>query len=98
MNTLKNLENWFSCRCDGDWEHGCGIKITTLDNPGWSIDISLRDTELVACVLEIVKTDRSEEDWFWCWTEGEIFKARGGPKNLEEMIGFFLAWADRISR
>jgi len=70
MNILTNLENWFSSRCDGDWEHGCRIKITTLDNPRRSIDVSLHDTELVDCVLEIMKTDRSEEDWFWRRGEG----------------------------
>jgi hypothetical protein len=28
------LEAWYASRCDGEWEHGYGISIETLDNPG----------------------------------------------------------------
>jgi len=26
------LLNWFRNHCDGDWEHGSGVHIETLDN------------------------------------------------------------------
>lgn len=32
---LERLEEWFENNCDGDREHGAGIRIETLDNPGW---------------------------------------------------------------
>ncbi|AWI09705.1 hypothetical protein CKA38_10980 [Ereboglobus luteus] len=44
--------------------------------------------EIVYCVLAINKIDKSERYWYWCWTESSTFKARGGPKNIEEMIVF----------
>jgi hypothetical protein len=94
MNTLNELQKWFYDRCNGDWEHGGGVKIATLDNPGWSLDVTLRGTDMENRVLRIVKTERSEEDWFWCWTEGATFKARGGARNLEEMIEFFVRWSN----
>jgi|ERR1051325_6863729 hypothetical protein len=93
MNSIRELQKWFSRRCDGDWEHGHGIKIATIDNPGWALDISLRETNLEYHTLEIVKTDRSETDWYWCWTEDGFFKARGGAENLQDMISLFLNWA-----
>ena len=40
------LINWYTSHCDGDWEHIFGIKIGTLDNPGWHIQISIEETEL----------------------------------------------------
>ncbi|MDQ7778906.1 MAG: Imm53 family immunity protein, partial [Planctomycetota bacterium] len=46
MNALIELQKWFAGHCNGDWEHGAGITITTLDNPGWGVDISLEGTEL----------------------------------------------------
>jgi hypothetical protein len=36
---IKWIQQWYVSQCDGDWEHECGIKITTLDNPGWDIKI-----------------------------------------------------------
>lgn len=41
MNVLQWLEVWYSRQCDGDWEHSQVVSITTLDNPGWSVDIFL---------------------------------------------------------
>ncbi|MFE2849501.1 Imm53 family immunity protein, partial [Streptomyces scopuliridis] len=32
---LDWLQNWYTQQCDGDWEHEWGVKIATLDNPGW---------------------------------------------------------------
>ncbi|GHB54781.1 hypothetical protein GCM10010331_48120 [Streptomyces xanthochromogenes] len=34
-NVLDRLQSWYSAQCNGDWEHEWGIKIDTLDNPGW---------------------------------------------------------------
>lgn len=39
MDVFQWLQEWYIQNCDGDWEHCYGIKIGTLDNPGWSIDI-----------------------------------------------------------
>lgn len=46
MNLLSWLQEWYSENCNGDWEHSDGIRIATLDNPGWSIKISLLDTSI----------------------------------------------------
>ena len=48
--TLDRLVAWYQSQCDGDWEHGEGIEISTLDNPGWSIRVSVVDTALDAVV------------------------------------------------
>ncbi|WP_338708672.1 MULTISPECIES: Imm53 family immunity protein [Paenibacillus] len=39
MNTLKWLQNWYHENCNGDWEHSYDVKIDTVDNPGWSVEI-----------------------------------------------------------
>jgi len=42
---VKWLEKWFKSQCDGDWEHECGINITTSDNPGWIVEIDVADAK-----------------------------------------------------
>jgi len=101
MNALVELQKWYHSQCDGDWEHGEGISIGTLDNPGWTIEISLRGTDLEGRdfrehaygVGENAQT--SGEEWLTCKVEENVFKAFGGPFKLEEMIGVFLDWASR---
>ena len=39
---LDWLMNWYSAQCDEDWEHQYGVKLETLDNPGWSLIIEYR--------------------------------------------------------
>jgi hypothetical protein len=43
---LKRLQELYASLCDGEWEHGHGIHIGTLDNPGWSLSVNLADTYL----------------------------------------------------
>ncbi|WP_209980006.1 Imm53 family immunity protein [Paenibacillus eucommiae] len=39
-------EKWYAENCDGDWEHCYGIRVSTIDNLGWAIDIQLEGTYL----------------------------------------------------
>src|SRR5664280_3839686 len=48
MNELQQLQGWYESQCDGDWEHTYGLRIETLDNPGWSLTVDLEDTDLEA--------------------------------------------------
>jgi hypothetical protein len=48
---LARLRAWYSARCDGNWEHEHGVKIDTLDNPGWSVVIDLEGTDLGCSIL-----------------------------------------------
>ena len=46
MNQLTWLQSWFLEQCDGEWEHSYGVRVDTLDNPGWSLEIDLAGTAL----------------------------------------------------
>jgi hypothetical protein len=46
LEILKWLQAWYSSQCNGDWEHGNGIRIASIDNPGWHVAINLNETEL----------------------------------------------------
>lgn len=90
---LDDIQKWYTAQCDGDWEHCFGIKIETLDNPGWSIRIDLKDTLLENKIFTSVEKHASEESWIVCKVEEKRFIAYGGPDCLQEMLGIFLQWA-----
>lgn len=93
-SNVEWLQVFFLRLCDGDWEHGAGFKIESLDNPGWWIEFNLEDTKLAAVELERVQIERSEHDWLDYRREGKMFRGACGPGNLDELLSIFRTWAD----
>ncbi len=89
---LESLSAWFAEQCDGDWEHTEGIRIETIDNPGWWLEVSLHGTELEGKKLKEVVISRSEQDWLRCHVDKTKFHGFGGPQNLRELVEIFLNW------
>lgn len=54
------LLKFYHDQCDGDWEHGNGVQIGTIDNPGWYLKIELSETNLENIEFEITDINRSE--------------------------------------
>ena len=96
MNALERLEQWYSGRCNGDWEHQYGIEIETLDNPGWRVKINLNGTIAEGRTLPRTKLERSEVDWIHYWAEDGKFSAGCGARNLAETIDIFCDWFDKL--
>ena len=92
MDLLGALQEWFALACNGDWEHTYGVKIETLDNPGWSLRIDLCDTPLEYREFHSVSFQRTECDWVVCRIENNGFVGFGGAGNLEEIIQIFMNW------
>ena len=92
MNLLNWLQNWYTQYCDGDWEHAERIKIQTLDNPGWRLNVNLEDTEYENKEFTTIKDFRTEDDWIVCRIRDGRFDACGGSLNLEEIIKVFHDW------
>jgi hypothetical protein len=95
MNTIKEIENWYSNQCNGDWEHGKGIELTTIDNPGWRLKINLVDTVFELRPFQRIEIERSESNWYHCWIKDGFFEAACGAKNLEEVLGIFIEWSKK---
>lgn len=94
MSAIQKLQEWYRSRCDGDWEHSFGVKIDTLDNPGWTVAIDLTDTPLEKKTFAPYEYKFTDIDWIVCRVEERQFRARGGPMKLEELIEVFLRWKD----
>ena len=89
---LRGLQAWYQEQCNGDWEHQYGVKIETLDNPGWDVSIDLHGTRMVTVRFEEVHIERSETDWVRCRVRDATFEGFGGPSNLVEVLELFLKW------
>jgi hypothetical protein len=99
MNTadadlLKRLQDWYALQCDGDWEHVYGIQISTLDNPGWYLNVDLAGTYLFDRTFDEVSVEGADEnDWYICKVEKHVFNGACGPRRLCDVIALFLEWA-----
>ena len=93
MRTIQRLQAWYAKHCNGDWEHQHGVTISTLDNPGWAIEVSLLGTSAERSSFSPIKTERSEHDWLHASIVGNSFKIACGPLNLDEALTLFCDWA-----
>jgi hypothetical protein len=90
MKTIERIQAWYLAQCNGLWEHQWGIKIDTLDNPGWSVVVDLDDTPSANQHFATEDMQISETDWLHCWKKGTKFHGRGGPGNLGAILECFL--------
>jgi len=93
MNIFSWLENFFVQNCDGDWEHGNGIQIESLDNPGWLVRIDLVGTDLADPHFDEYQEENSEYDWMVCRKREGFFEGFGGPANLTQILETFQKWS-----
>ena len=92
--SLSTLERWYASQCNGEWEHGYGVRIDTLDNPGWHVHIGLHGTKKQDASLAKVSINRSQNDWMIYGFEKQEFQVACGPENLSEAIDIFVGWFD----
>lgn len=97
---LDRLIRWYESQCNGDWEHTWGIKIDTLDNPGWKVEINLQGTALASRKFEPVAEGLSvegwpnSERWIQCSVGDNLFHGAGDSQQLQRILKIFLDWAD----
>ncbi len=97
MGPLEYLQYWYVSHCDGDWEHGFGIRITTLDNPGWLLTVNLEETELAGHVMEWLRLNESDSVWLHYMSDGRQFTAACGPRELGRAFAAFKWFAENHS-
>ena len=91
MSVYEQLQKWYSDQCDGDWEHEFGVKIGTLDNPGWSVLIDLEGTSLELIDFNAVEINYDHDlEWVRCWVEDNVFNGAGGAGQLGAILEVFI--------
>lgn len=89
---IEWLEDWFSENCNEDWEHLYGIKIETVDNPGWYIEFDIKETDYESIDFDRINIRRSENDWVICYKDNGCIKGTGGVRNLKELLAIIKNW------
>ncbi|KMQ59917.1 hypothetical protein ACM39_18325 [Chryseobacterium sp. FH2] len=79
---LNWLEKWFDSQCNGDWEHNYGIKIETLDNPGWEVTIDLNNTDIYLNPKSWILFGNFEKKWIGYKIENNKFNGAGTSLSL----------------
>ncbi|MDR1877378.1 MAG: immunity 53 family protein, partial [Flavobacteriaceae bacterium] len=74
--------------------HSYSIKVGALDNPGWSIEIDLEDTDINFNNIPSTLIEFSEHKWIAYKVEDRCFQAFGGPLNLNLLIKVFKLLVD----
>ena len=97
MDQLKKLMEWYSCQCNGDWEHQYGICLQTIDNPGWQLEIDLSETILCGREFPDFKLENGEEDWYFCRVRNEKFEGFCSINRIEDVMSKFFLWVEEAS-
>ena len=82
---------------EADWDYDFGIKIETMDNPGWSLSAYCRGTELKNKKFEKICIGDSEDgdDWLSCLVEDDVFKGYSDPDKLQTVLEMFFNWTEK---
>jgi len=96
MENLEWIQHWFKNNCDGDWERGDGIQITTLDNPGWELEIDISNTSIANIYIEWILNEKSAQDWYGVKIENQRFTASGDAGKLKFLLELFKEMIEKI--
>jgi hypothetical protein len=88
------IENWYKSQCNDDWEHNFGVKITTIDNPGWEITIDLNSTNLSSLSFPWTLVGDFESSWVGYKIENNQFNGASDPQNLSTLLNIFKMLAE----
>ena len=94
VETIGKLQTWYKAQCNGLWEHHHGVKIGTLDNPGWTVTIDLDETEKASEPFQEIKLESSETNWLRCWKQGNKFRGVGDPDKLDIILQHFIQFIE----
>ena len=97
-NDLEWLDEWYQRQCNGNWEHTQGMRLQSLDDPGWQLTIHLSGTSAVNTRPQRLRMVTRGGGWLACSIEAECFKGSGDPRKLEQIIGVFRRWVETNPR
>jgi hypothetical protein len=83
---------WYEQQCNGQWEHEFGVRVESIDNPGWEIEINLTGTKLEHMNFEEDTFEESTSNWYHCRKDNSNFEAACSPQNLLKVINIFMRW------
>ena len=92
---FADLIEWYRCQCDDSWEHQHGIKLDTLDNPGWMLTVDLIDTNLQGKRMIELREGFSRTEhpvsplWIHCSVSDNHFSGACDPSQVARLFNVF---------
>ncbi len=96
MEILEWIQDWFKTNCDGSWEKAEVIQITTLDNPGWEVEIDISKTSIASMNLKWILNENGKQNWYGVKIENQKFTAAGDSGKLIFLLGLFRKMIEKI--
>ena len=98
-NYFEWLQKWYIQQLDL-WGFQ-GIRIGTIDNPGWSVKINLNNIDtnnhpFVPCEFNL-DSDNDELNWYYCIQRNSNYEAAGGPLKLAKILECFRYWIENVT-
>lgn len=98
MEILDWIQHWFKGHCDGDWEHHDGIQITTIEKPGWDVEIDISNTSIANIHIPWILNETSAQNWYGVKIENQKFNASGDPEKLTFLLNLFKEMIEKIEK
>lgn len=98
MDILRWLQEWYNRFCWDEERHYYGIKIESLDNPGWSVKIEICDTPFEEKTFQEIRQDNGDSDWRFCTVKDGFFYGAGDPDKLISILEMFREWTEQKQR
>ncbi|MCW1915703.1 immunity 53 family protein [Luteolibacter sp. GHJ8] len=89
---FSKLVGWYKSHCDRVREHEKGIRLETLDNPGWILKINLVGTNLEGCAMAEVAEGLDDGDhlpWIHCYIRENEFVGACDPDQVARLFAVF---------
>ncbi len=86
---LEWLQEWYETQCDGNWEHNHVIKIETLDNPGWDVEIDFNNTNYEIENSKWKFYELSSDNWIGYEIQNNVYSSSGDSKKLYLILEVF---------
>ena len=89
------ISEWYQRHCDGTWEHGHGVRLETLDNPGWLLTVDLKHTDLQGRTMTAVREGISPQGhpvsprWIHCCVNDNQFRGACDPGQAARLFHVF---------
>lgn len=88
MDIMGFFKEWYISKCDGEWEHMHGIKISNIDNPGWQIEITGEDKKIPFTIDQAV----GEDSWMVINASEDKFTGYCSAENLLMVLEHAKKW------
>ena len=92
---FHDLIAWYQSQCNGSWEHHHGVRLETLDNPGWLLTLDLVQTDLHNCPMPEVREGIAPQNhpvsprWLHCSVRENQFRGARDPTQVARLFQIF---------